>query len=98
MTHDMILTPASSRWSEFVAALYREIVTYNDGATLEWRCTGDQDDLNRHRGTRAVLARMGGIDIEATLAGFDAYGGGCDCRVLSEVDAQLFTEIYLERH
>ena len=69
-----ILTPESPRWEQFTDML----------GSMEW-CDGDAG-AHVHRYAKAVMAAMGGIDIEATLAFFESHGGYCDCEILLNVD------------
>jgi hypothetical protein len=72
-----ILTPESPRWEQFTDAL--------DSMGRIWGCDGDRQG-RVHRHAKAVMAAMGGIDIEATLAFFESRGGYCDCEILLNVD------------
>ena len=76
-----ILTPESPRWEAFLDAL--------DNALGRNGCDGDEGQAapgRVHRHAKAVMAAMGGIDIEATLAFFEDHGGYCDCEILLNVD------------
>ncbi len=89
-----ILTPESPRWSLFVRLPGN---TLTDGMPADtWRCGNDGRGGSKHRYTEAVLAELGGIDIEGTLEFFCQYGGHCDCEVLLNVDPE--TEEQNARH
>ena len=82
-----ILTPASPRWSLFVRLLGN---TLTEGLPANtWRCGNDGSGGSEHRYTEAVLAELGGIDIEGTLEFFRQHGGYCDCEILFNVDPDL---------
>jgi hypothetical protein len=72
-----VLTPESPRWEQFTGLL--------ESTGSVWGCDGDAGD-HVHRHAKAVMAAMGGIDIEATLAFFESHGGYCDCEILLNVD------------
>ena len=72
-----VLTPESPRWEQFTGLL--------ESTGSVWGCDGDAGD-HVHRHAKAVMAAMGGIDIEATLAFFESRGGYCDCEILLNVD------------
>src|SRR5262249_45248595 len=72
-----ILTPAHSRWSEFVGGLERAIVISFPPET-EWRCEND------FRATRQVLHEIC-AELDQTLAYFESRGAGCDCAVLDHL-------------
>jgi hypothetical protein len=74
-----VLTPESPRWEQFTDML------------LGSGCDGDAGD-HVHRHAKAVMAAMGGIDIEATLAFFEDHGGYCDCEILLNVEARFESE------
>jgi Protein of unknown function (DUF2695) len=69
-----VLTAHSLRWPEFYVRLSNTLTI------LAPRCGGD------HRYAKEVMAEMGGIDIDATLAFFKQHGGHCDCEILMNVD------------
>jgi len=69
-----VLTPESPRWEQFTDML----------DSMEW-CDGDAGP-NVHRHAKAIMAAMGGIDIEASLAFFEDHGGYCDCEILLNVE------------
>jgi Protein of unknown function (DUF2695) len=76
-----ILTPASPRWDEFVAALdaVLEQPPYCDGDYIQ---AGDKV----HRHAKRIMANMGGINIAGSLAFFASKGGHCDCEILLNLD------------
>ncbi|WP_161850225.1 DUF2695 domain-containing protein [Bradyrhizobium sp. CCBAU 051011] len=79
-----ILTPKSARWKSFVVLLGN---TLTDGLPEgTWRCGNDGSGGSRHRYAEAVMAELGGIDIDGTLAFFREHGGYCDCEILFNVD------------
>jgi hypothetical protein len=71
-----VLTPERPRWEQFIAKL--------DSIGLIEGCDGDAGP-RVHRHAKAVMAAMGGIDIEETLAFFENHGGYCDCEILLNV-------------
>jgi hypothetical protein len=87
-----IMTPGHPRWREFTDLLrspegcdFREegaseAVSGEKDKKIVWTCHGD------HRLSRAILERIGNIDIESSIAFFVARGGGCDCEILFNVD------------
>jgi hypothetical protein len=86
MTTSELMTPANSRWSEFVGRL-NDALCIDDG---HWRCDGDRvqavEPVFVHRYAKHVMAEMGQIDIEGSLAFFREHGGYCDCEILFNVD------------
>ncbi len=80
---DEILTPQSPRWDEFAEALAEALSV--PGRPEAWRCDGARGDL-RYRYAKQVMADMGNVDVEGTLAYFAANGGACCCEILLNVD------------
>jgi hypothetical protein len=80
----VVLTPEHPRWDELLIPLMGR-----NGCNMRadvvkgwsWECEGD------FAKSRAILTQMGGIDVEATLAGFEARGASCDCEVVFNVTA-----------
>jgi hypothetical protein len=68
-----VLTPDSPRWETFVAQL--------DALLGARGC-----DAKSQRLATAIMRKMGGIDVEETLAYFEAHGGYCDCEILLNVE------------
>lgn len=79
-----IMTPEHPRWREFLKRLEGpEGCNFRlEGEDCNWNCTG-QDDRPY---SRAILADMGGLDVEGTLRYFDQHGGHCDCEVVFNVE------------
>jgi hypothetical protein len=75
-----ILTPESPRWEEFCDAL--------DAAVYTTGCKGDrgQSKGKPHQHARKIMVEMGDVDIDKSLAFFEAHGGFCDCEILLNVD------------
>jgi hypothetical protein len=80
-----IMKPGHPKWWEFIKALegpdgcnFRE--REEDGKTA-WNCGGGTDQSL----ARAILEKMGDIDIESSLAYFTERGGHCDCEILFNV-------------
>ena len=69
------LTPKSARWDEFCNAL--------DATLRIWGC-----DARTHRHAKDIMAKMGNVDIEASLEFFEEHGGYCDCEILLNVDTE----------
>jgi hypothetical protein len=83
------LTPESARWDEFCDALADTITISSDPHT--WRCDGDQGQNKDkpelvHRYAKEIMAKMGNVDVEASLKFFEEHGGYCDCEILFNVD------------
>ena len=82
---EIILTPEHPRWREFIDRLagpegcdFRK----DERSEYSWRCAGGHDQSL----SRAILADMGGINVEGTLAYCTSQGGHCDCEVVFNVD------------
>jgi Protein of unknown function (DUF2695) len=69
MTMTLIMGPEHPRWEEFAERLRSTTRTLRD-------CN------HTTRNAEAVLAAIGGLDIEASLAGFREHGGYCDCEII----------------
>lgn len=80
----VILTPEHPRWDELLIPLMGR-----DGCDMRadvfkgwtWNCDG------AFTKTRAILTRMGGVDVDATIAFFMERGASCDCEVVFNVTA-----------
>lgn len=77
-----ILSPAHPRWKEFLGQLagpegcdFRE----KDDGNWEWECDGS------NARARAILQKMGGLDVDGTVAYFREHGGFCDCEIVFNV-------------
>lgn len=68
-----VMTPSHPRWREFAARL--------SSAVGEHGC-----DAESCRLARAILGRMGGFDVQASVEYFNSHDGYCDCEVLWNVD------------
>lgn len=80
-----ILTTKSVRWGEFLDKMMGpEGLHVRPGAdgTPEWDCTSD----TACPVTAAILKRMGGINVPATLRYFRGLGGNCDCEIMLNLD------------
>ncbi len=90
MTTPNLMTPENPRWPEFTRRL-SETLFYDDDH-LRWYCdgdgTGDSDPALAHRYARQILAQMGGVDVDGSLAFFCENGGYCDCEILFNVDPE----------
>jgi hypothetical protein len=76
-----VLTTKNLRWYEFTKAL--------EAAVSKWSCQHDHYQAER------IMTEMGGIDIEASIAYFEAHGGYCDCEILFNVDREpLSSELH----
>jgi hypothetical protein len=62
-----VMTPDNPRWREFKEKLWACFETFGCDHTF---------DL-----TKLVLARMAGVNIEASLKYFEDHGGYCDCEI-----------------
>ena len=79
-----ILTPASPRWPLFVRLLSDTLTEEMPEGT--WRCGNTDGSGSKHRYAEAVMAELGGIDIDGTLEFFEEHGGHCDCEIMLNVD------------
>lgn len=83
-----VMTPENSRWKEFVILLEGPegcnfIQTDpNDPKSITWTC----DNSTNKPLARAILQKMGNIDIEKTMKYFEEHGGYCDCEILLNVN------------
>jgi hypothetical protein len=81
------MTPTHPRWNEFCARLEGpegcNIQTDAEG-NVTWQCGGGNDKTR----AKAILRRMGGIPIQASMDYFEANGGYCDCEILINIAAQ----------
>jgi hypothetical protein len=82
-----VMMPENPRWEKFANALYQLMEWDENG----WKCDGDEIQNPEHlelvhRRAKAVMALMGGIDIEKSLSFFKEHGGYCDCEILLNVD------------
>ena len=81
-----IMTPEHPRWAEF-----REKLAGPDGCNWQgppdpsWRCDGTWDRPI----SREILTNMGftRVEVDASIAYFEAHGGKCDCTILLNVEA-----------
>jgi hypothetical protein len=65
------LNPESPRWEEFVSMLRED--TYLEDCD----CT--------HRHALRIMASMGRVDVDKSIAFFKSHGGFCDCEILYNV-------------
>ena len=76
----MIMTPADPRWREFANRLAGpEGCDFKEPGT--WQCQPG------FAFARAILTDMG-YEVAASLEYFAARGGGCDCEILFNLDAE----------
>lgn len=82
------MTPDNPRWKEFAERLegtegcnFREKEEGNPDS-ITWDCNGTMERPL----ARAILEKMGDIDIEATMEFFEENGGRCNCEILFNVD------------
>lgn len=88
-----ILTPEHGLWEEFFSRLSGPQgcnFRFDPAKGYVWNCKGG----NNKDIARAILEDMPSIDVEGTLAYFDARGHHCDCKVMfnaaaSELDTEL---------
>jgi hypothetical protein len=71
-----VLTPDSLRWEMFIEGL--------ESWLSECGCDGDSGE-HVHRRAKAVMHKMGGINIDASLNYFESEGGYCDCEIVLNV-------------
>jgi hypothetical protein len=80
-----IMTTKHPRWNEFTQRLGgpEGCNFHDDPATgqMAWTCEGGSDKTL----AAAILAKMGGIDVPASLEYFEENGGFCDCEILFNV-------------
>ena len=77
--HDTVMTPAHPRWREFIDGL------------CDLMAIGFSVCQKDFRGSKKVLTAMGGVDVPASLAFFQAQGARCDCEVVKKVMAEPST-------
>jgi len=80
-----IMTPDSSRWKEFADRLEGEEgcnFVEKENGSITWNCSGSEERPL----ARAILEKMGDVDIDATMQYFDEHGGFCDCEILFNID------------
>jgi hypothetical protein len=77
-----ILTPSHLLWPKFRKKLEDTLFTYANNK-LHNRCKGDLAL------TIEILKSMENIDIKETIIFFKEFGGGCDCKIASNV-ARIF--------
>jgi hypothetical protein len=75
------MTPSHVRWEIFISRLGGP-EGCDWAADETWRCSPD------FRYARAILADMGGIDVDASLEWFKEHGAPCDCTILLNLDAE----------
>jgi hypothetical protein len=80
-----ILTPDHPRWPEFITRLSDALTRGLPEGT--WRCGDDGSGGSPHRYAEAVMAELGGVDIDGTLAFLDEHGAFCDCEILFNLAA-----------
>ena len=83
-----LMTPDHPRWNEFVEALegpgycnFHEEELGNPNS-IKWHCEGG---MNKPY-AKAILEKMSGFDVEASLRFFEENGGHCDCEILFNVE------------
>lgn len=83
-----VLTVDHFRWWEFYEKLageegcnFRSENDENGAERTVWNCSSSVE----RPFCRAILEKMGGIDVEATLDYFGEHGGHCDCEVVFNV-------------
>ena len=84
------MTPQHPRFDEFIERLYGpEGCNWQEGIpgdieSTTWECNNEQ---NRPL-SRKILAAMGATEVEivASLAEFEEFGGYCDCEVVMNSD------------
>ena len=80
-----IMTPQNPRWPEFYDRLGNALYVDDE----HWRCdgdgTGESDPKLVHRYAKQVMAEMGNVDVEGSLAFFREHGGCCDCEILFNI-------------
>lgn len=73
------MTVAHEKWDEFCKRLMGpqalDVRQNADGETI-WSCRND------FRHTKAILAKIGNIDIESSVAYFREHSCYCDCEVM----------------
>lgn len=85
-----IMNIDNPRWAEFVTRLsgpegchFRKRADNSDHTT--WSC----DDSTERPLAKAILEKMGNVDIEATFKYFDENAGNCDCNIIFNVDSLI---------
>ncbi|MBI2055743.1 MAG: DUF2695 domain-containing protein [Candidatus Sungbacteria bacterium] len=84
-----LMTPDHPRWNEFAETLkgpeycnFHEEEPGNPNS-VKWQCKGG---MNKPPFAKAILEKMSGFDVEASLKYFEENGGHCDCEILFNVD------------
>ena len=81
------MTPNHSKWEEFIAELEGpngcnfKMPDPGDIKSFTWKC---DNTINRPLAT-AILEKIGGIDIPASMKFFELHGGFCDCEIVFNV-------------
>ena len=90
MTKLELMSPDNPRWEEFMERLIGpegcdfKQKEPNNPKTATWLCDGG---INRPF-AKAILEKMGNIDIEASFKYFEDNGGYCDCEIVFNVDPE----------
>lgn len=83
-----VMTPEHPHWQEFAERLEGEegCNFRKDGdGKITWSCKGGRDKTF----AATILRMMPDIDVDASLAFFEAHGGHCDCEILFNVKPLL---------
>lgn len=70
----LVLVPGTVNCDDFLTALAEDL-----GGHIPGHC----DHTLRY--ARAIMERMGVVDVEFTLSLFATYGGTCDCEIVRQV-------------
>jgi hypothetical protein len=76
-----VMTPNHERWDKFVEELIWRLnfLSVREDGGNDWKnCNARENKPTARR----ILKEMGGFDIPASFAYFEANGGFCDCEIL----------------
>ena len=79
---ELILTPASDRWAEFMFKLNRAL-------SVDVEDSRSSCCEHNHQHAKEIMEEMGGIDIPKSIAFFQDNGGYCDCEICFNVDPEV---------
>jgi hypothetical protein len=83
-----VMTPENERWRDFVEKLGgKEGCNFEEKTkgypnSVTWNCSSKPDRPL----AKAILEKMGNVDIPETMKYFHEHGGHCDCEILFNVD------------
>ena len=83
---ELILTPDSERWHEFVGLLAgpEGLNWRGENGNPRWDCDG----CTLTKSAAILCVHFPEFNVNSTLEYFERHGGHCDCEVLFNVDGQ----------